>query len=442
MRHRHKSLRNNNPLQRISDAAFEDPKSYGRLAKIPSFHFPHGKPIPRSENEAALRRVQQAFTALPNGTALKSGDMEDVCKAINMPLYWKRSLFDAIARAAGHPHYSAFDDELPPVTFQNFSTFWREMTARANDEASRFVFTLATGGCNKFSSSNVRNHLVQDDFTSMIKDLIDTHPGLSFLADTPVFHRSYVDTVIARIFWTVNRSWTGCITASELRRSNLLETIRELEFTIDINDITDYFSYEHFYVVYCKFWELDKDRDMAISCRDMRRFDDGGLTTRIIDRIFAGVKTMTFPNFVAFLLAEEDKRNPASIEYWFRCMDIDGDGVISLYEMQYFYDDLQAKMIRAGLATMALTFEDVICNILDLASPAVPNRVTLADLKKCGLAHRFFNTFINMNKYCEQESAEGDRHQHEDYEISDWDRFCAVEYERLARDDTEDDSDG
>ena len=24
-----------------------------------------------------------------------------------------------------------------------------------------------------------------------------------------------------------------------------------------------------------------------------------------------------------------------SIEYWFRCMDLDGDGVISMYEMEY-----------------------------------------------------------------------------------------------------------
>ncbi|TKR80198.1 hypothetical protein L596_014310 [Steinernema carpocapsae] len=453
-------VNNKAPLQKVDsvEAALRDPKVAqiaGKLANIPRFHFPHGKPIPRSENEAALRRVQQAFTVLTNGTALKSGDLEEVCKAINVPLYWKRSLFDAIARAAGHPHYSAFDDELPPVTFQNFATFWREMTARANDEASRFVFTLAAGDCNKFSSSNVRNYLVQDDFTSMIKDLIDTHPGLSFLADTPVFHRSYIDTVIARIFWTVNRSWSGRITTAELRRSNLLETIREIEFTTDINKITDFFSYEHFYVIYCKFWDLDQDHDMVISREDMRGYSGGGLTSRIIDRIFSGavtrgigsrlgaarqpLQTIGFSDFVAFILAEEDKRNPTSIEYWFRCLDLDGDGLISLYEMQYFYDDLESKMLHAGYETMS--FDDVVCNLLDLVSPAEPNRVSLADLKKCGLAHRFINTFVNMNKYCEQESSEGERAylQNEDREISDWDRFCAVEYElQISKDDYED----
>uniref|UniRef100_A0A1I8A060 EF-hand domain-containing protein n=1 Tax=Steinernema glaseri TaxID=37863 RepID=A0A1I8A060_9BILA len=440
------------------EASLRDPKVAqiaGKLANIPRFHFPHGKPIPRSENDSALRRVQQAFSALPSGTALKSGDLADVCKAMNVPLYWKRPLFDAIARAANHPHYTTFDDELPPITFNNFATFWREMTAKANDEASRFVFTLAAGDCNKFSSSNVRTYLVHDDFTAMIKDLIDTHPGLSFLADTPVFHRSYIDTVIARIFWTVNRSWTGRITAAELRKSNLLDTIREIEFTADINKITDFFSYEHFYVIYCKFWDLDQDHDMVISREDMRGYSGGGLTNRIIDRIFSGavtrgfgarvgaprqpLQTIGFSDFVAFILAEEDKRNPTSIEYWFRCLDLDGDGVISLYEMQYFYDDLEAKMLHAGYETMS--FDDVVCNLLDLVSPAEPNRVTLRDLKKCGLAHRFINTFVNMNKYCEQESSEGERAylQNEDREISDWDRFCAVEYElQISKDDYDD----
>jgi serine/threonine-protein phosphatase 2A regulatory subunit B'' len=64
--------------------------------------------------------------------------------------------------------------------------------------------------------------------------------------------------VIARIFYTVNRSWSGRISVSELRRSSFLSTLRLLQDEDDINQVTDFFSYEHFYVIYCKFWELDK----------------------------------------------------------------------------------------------------------------------------------------------------------------------------------------
>lgn len=82
--------------------------------------------------------------------------------------------------------------------------------------------------------------------------------------------------VIARIFYVVNRSWSGKISLSELRRSSFLPTLRSLQDEDDINQITDYFSYEHFYVIYCKFWELDKDHDLFIDREDLARHNDHG----------------------------------------------------------------------------------------------------------------------------------------------------------------------
>ena len=87
---------------------------------------------------------------------------------------------------------------------------------------------------------------------------------------------SYLFQVIARIFFVVNRSWSGLISLSELRRSNLLPTLRHLQDEDDINQITDFFSYEHFYVIYCKFWELDKDHDLFIDREDLSRHNDHG----------------------------------------------------------------------------------------------------------------------------------------------------------------------
>ena len=47
----------------------------------------------------------------------------------------------------------------------------------------------------------------------------------------------------------------------------------------DINQVVDYFSYEHFYVIYCKFWELDKDHDLFISKDDLAKHNDHGKYT-------------------------------------------------------------------------------------------------------------------------------------------------------------------
>lgn len=50
-----------------------------------------------------------------------------------------------------------------------------------------------------------------------------------------------------------------------------------------------YFSYEHFYVIYCKFWELDTDHDFFIDKENLIRYGNHALTYRIVDRIFSQV---------------------------------------------------------------------------------------------------------------------------------------------------------
>ena len=40
--------------------------------------------------------------------------------------------------------------------------------------------------------------------------------------------------------------------------------------------VRDYFSYEHFYVLYCKFWELDSDHDLFIDASDLARHSEHG----------------------------------------------------------------------------------------------------------------------------------------------------------------------
>lgn len=97
--------------------------------------------------------------------------------------------------------------------------------------------------------------------------------------------------VIGRIFYEVDKNWNGRITASELRRSNFLQTLASLEKENDINRVIDYFSYEHFYVIYCKFWELDTDHDLEINAQDLARHADHALPSRIINRVLSGVVT-------------------------------------------------------------------------------------------------------------------------------------------------------
>lgn len=223
-----------------------------------------------------------------------------------------------------------------------------------------------------------------------------------------------------------------------------MPVISLLEKEEDINQVTQYFSYEHFYVIYCKFWELDRDHDLFIDKHDLARHSDHALSTRLIDRIFSGAVTrgrqskdtdkqnkMSYTEFVWFLLAEEDKSHPRAIEYWFRCMDLDGDGYLSMYELEYFYDEQLQRM--EGIGIECLPFEDCLCQMLDMIRPEVPGKISLSDLKRCKMTPIFFDTFFNLEKYLDHEQRDpfASQRDHEN-EMSDWDRYAAEEYELLV----------
>lgn len=387
---------------------------------IPRFYYPMGRPSTQATQEQALSRVAAVFRE--QGGQVARDTMDPLMRACNLPLYWKAPLFIA-----------AGGDKLGYLTQEQFSDYWSRVISTCHDTASRFVRVLSRG---------MRNYLLPEDFLSMIQDVVDTHPGLTFLKEATEFHSRYVHTVIARIYYCVNRSWSGRITLPELRRSNLLQVISYLEEEEDINQITDYFSYEHFYVIYCKFWELDTDHDLFIDKHDLAKHNERALSWRMIERIFSGAVTrgrlqkqdrMGYQEFVWFLISEEDKRHPTAIEYWFRCMDLDGDGYLSMYELEYFYEEQLQRMEALGIET--LPFHDCLCQMLDMVRPEETDKISLRDLKKCRMTPIFFDTFFNLEKYLDHEQRDpfaSHRAEDDGPEVSDWDRYAAEEYELLV----------
>lgn len=93
-------------------------------------------------------------------------------------------------------------------------------------------------------------------------------------------------------------------------------------------------------------------------------------------------------------------------------MDLDGDGVLSMYELEYFYEEQQHRMESIGIET--LPFEDCLCQMLDMIKPVIPGCVRLSDLKKCKMTPIFFDTFFNLEKYMEHEQRDPFASQRED----------------------------
>uniref|UniRef100_A0A8C7E550 Protein phosphatase 2 regulatory subunit B''alpha n=1 Tax=Naja naja TaxID=35670 RepID=A0A8C7E550_NAJNA len=390
---------------------------------IPTFYFPYGLPNICNNHDEIIIKVEAAFSEFED-KKVPYNEMGKIIKICGCPLYWKAPMFNASG-----------GEQTGFVSVHSFVAMWRKILHNCHDDASKFICLLAKPNC---------NYLEQEDFIPILQDIVETHPGLTFLKDAPEFHSRYITTVIQRIFYIVNRSWSRKISLIELKKSNFLQTLALLEEEEDINQITDYFSYEHFYVIYCKFWELDTDHDLYINQSDLTRYNDQALSSRIIERIFTGAvlrgsqeqkeNQMSYADFVWFLISEEDKRCLTSIEYWFRCMDLDGDGTLSMYELEYFYEEQCERMESMGIEP--LPFHDLLCQMLDLVKPEYEGRITLRDLKRCRMAHVFYNTFFNLEKYLDNEQRDPFAVQkdveNDSPEPSDWDRYAAEEYEILV----------
>lgn len=168
-------------------------------------------------------------------------------------------------------------------------------------------------------------YLLKDDLQPCLQQLLMLHPGLEFLNAHPDFQHKYALTVITRVFYNVNRSGTGKIIWKEVRNSKFCQALKFVDENEDINKETRFFSYEHFYVLYCRFWELDTDRDGLLSREDLLKYGDHALSSAIVDRVFevgprpfrdgrGGGRSpdkMAYDDFIYFMLSEEDKGNEA-----------------------------------------------------------------------------------------------------------------------------------
>eukprot|EP00899_Mesostigma_viride_P026122 jgi/Mesvir1/6695/Mv13729-RA.1 len=352
---------------------------------IPQFYFPEGRPGTSTAEADTLARVDEVFAPYPMGV----GSMEFLAvtkEILKLPSFFNGPVFQRIDfEATGR------------VTKTMFLKWFVDGGFLKADPAARVFHCLRQPGARV---------LTQDDFRPILRELLATHPGLEFLQDTPEFQDRYAETVIYRIFYHLDRTGNDCISLRELKRSNLLDAMHKVDEEEDINKVLKYFSYEHFYVIYCKFWELDQDHDFLIDREDLLRYGNHALTYRIVERVFSQAPRkfrsqvegkMNYEDFVWFILCEEDKTTRRSLEYWFHCVDLDSDGFITPSEMQYFYEEQLHRM--ECLSQEPVLFEDIVCQMTDMIHPAKEGRITLQDLENCRLSGNFFNILFNLNKF-------------------------------------------
>ena len=76
---------------------------------------------------------------------------------------------------------------------------------------------------------------------------------------------------------------------------------------------------------------------------------------------------MSYEDFVWFMLCEEDKTSDRSLEYWFKVVDLDNNGIITAHEMRFFYEEQNNRL--EYLSQESVLFSDFLCQMYDMLKP-------------------------------------------------------------------------
>ena len=151
---------------------------------------------------------------------------------------------------------------------------------------------------------------------------------------------------------------------------------------------------------------------------------------------------MTYEDFVFFMLSEEDKSNVDSLQYWFNCIDLDGDGEIRPYEMRSFYDEQLHRMECLGHEMVP--FDNIVTQMMDIVGippgECFQREISNAEARAIYPDQAVFNMLFNLNKFIAYEQRDPFKMRQQRMEsggMTPWANFACLEYARLAMEEEE-----
>ncbi|PRW33114.1 putative serine threonine- phosphatase 2A regulatory subunit B subunit TON2 [Chlorella sorokiniana] len=119
----------------------------------------------------------------------------------------------------------------------------------------------------------------------------------------------------------------------------------------------------------------------------------------------ASVPLMDFAAFCTFCAAWEQRHAPAAVRYFFPILDLEGKGHLAPADLYTCFREVHALWVVAGQYA-ELRIEDVVGDVVDLAQAANPQRITAADLQRCGAAATIIGLLADVNLFYEYENRE------------------------------------
>lgn len=255
---------------------------------------------------------------------------------------------------------------------------------------------------------NGQGFLREQDVENYIAELIETLPQLDGLDKS--FHSFYVCTAVRKFFFFLDPLHTGKIKILDVLACGFLDDLLELRDQDLAKDAQEanWFSAPSALRVYGQYLNLDKDHNGMLSKSELLHYGTSTLTPTFIDRVFEECLTyegeMDYKTYLDFVLALENRKEPQSLMYFFRILDVGHRGYLNAFSLNFFFRDIIKQMIK--LNQDPVRYEDVKDEIFDMVRPKDPLKITLQDLIDCGTGDTVVSILIDLNGFWTYENRE------------------------------------
>ncbi|CAH2231730.1 jg14310 [Pararge aegeria aegeria] len=125
---------------------------------------------------------------------------------------------------------------------------------------------------------------------------------------------------------------------------------------------------------------------------------------RVIQQCMTYDGEMDYKSYLDLVLALENRREPAALAYLFRVLDINSQGYLDAFTLNYFFKAIQEQMVAHGAEPV--NFDDVKDEIFDMIRPEHPSRITLQDLIRSGHGHTAVSILLELHGFWAYENRE------------------------------------
>ncbi|EAY10254.1 EF hand family protein [Trichomonas vaginalis G3] len=240
-----------------------------------------------------------------------------------------------------------------------------------------------------------------ETFRNYIIQSIPTFKSLASLeTDLSWYKEFYVEIVVSVFSFFNSDIYELKLDATSLFQSNTFSAF----VNMDIIPTPGIFSIKSTTSIYNTYVNQNSNEEGLIGKQNLKEIFDFKFSDAFLDRLFEILPTfegkLDFCAFLNFVIPLKNMQSKQGIGFFFKLVDIDGDGYVSNYDISYFYKSL---VDETGFTE--INFDRFCSEILDTIS-AGGKGVTINHLMKMG-ASTFFLKLIDIKTFMEWENLIG-----------------------------------